>query len=175
MSLLNTNDVTVLYSQAFGLSKMELGHALWDADHPQAAPEIAPEIGSIGFVYRKKWVQIAKSEDPEIHRNILKGSIKADEPLRSSNVQVRKLSVDSSFAVGPSIGVGAGMNYSTSKEFGAVLSLSETADSRDAFNVRYFKKLVCQKYRKWHEKARFEDHWIERRSGYARIMLGEKC
>ncbi|KIJ43210.1 hypothetical protein M422DRAFT_253404 [Sphaerobolus stellatus SS14] len=80
MSMLNTNDVTVLYSQAFGLSKMELGHALWDADHP--APEIAPEIGSIGFVYRGKWVQIAKLEDPEIDRNILKGSIKADEPLR---------------------------------------------------------------------------------------------
>ncbi|KIJ39654.1 hypothetical protein M422DRAFT_257481 [Sphaerobolus stellatus SS14] len=136
MSMLNTNDVTVLYSQAFGLSKMELGHALWDADHP--APEIAPEIGSIGFVYRGKWVQIAKLEDPEIHRNILKGSIKADEPLRGSNVQVRKLSVDSSFALGPTIG---------------------PADSRDASNVLYFKKLMCQNYRKWYEKARFEDHF----------------
>ncbi|KIJ53370.1 hypothetical protein M422DRAFT_242515 [Sphaerobolus stellatus SS14] len=157
MSRLSTNDFTVLYAQAFGLSKMQMGHALWKADHP--GPEIVPGIGSIGFVYRGKWVEIAKLDDPEIQRHIQKSPIMADEPLKSSNIQSKKFGLEGSFIVGPAVNVGDGINYSSFKEFGAVLTLSEHGESKDASNVLYFKKTMCQNYRKWYNKARRENHF----------------
>ncbi|KIJ53293.1 hypothetical protein M422DRAFT_242437 [Sphaerobolus stellatus SS14] len=132
---------TELYAQAFGLSKMQMGHALWEADH--LAPEIVPEIGN----------------DPEIRQHIQTSSIKAGEPLKSSNIQSKKFGLEGSFTVGPAVNVGGGINYRSLKEFGAVLTLSEPGESKDASNVLYFKKTMCQNYRKWYNKARRKDHF----------------
>ncbi|KIJ53297.1 hypothetical protein M422DRAFT_242441 [Sphaerobolus stellatus SS14] len=110
---------------------------LWNANHPSS--EIPPDIGSIG--------------------HILTGLIQADEPMRSSNVQVKKLSLKGSFTVGPAINVAAGISYNSFKEFGAIPTLAEPAESKDASNILYFKKIMCQNYRNWYNKARKEDHF----------------
>ncbi|KIJ27271.1 hypothetical protein M422DRAFT_37887 [Sphaerobolus stellatus SS14] len=157
MFKLTTNDVTVLYAQAFGLSMMEYGHALWNADHPD--PEVLPEIGSIGFIYKGKWVQIGKLDSPEISQHILTNSIQADEPLRTSNVRVTKLDATGSFSVGPAVNVETSVTYNSFKEFEAILTLSEPAERKDASNVLYFKKAMCQNYLEWHRKARKVHHF----------------
>ncbi|KIJ30758.1 hypothetical protein M422DRAFT_267699 [Sphaerobolus stellatus SS14] len=163
-------DAPTAYALQLALTKQKLGHALWDPDHTDT---VVPDVGSIGYVTNGKWVEIDRLHDPKVFSRIQKQTFRASEPIISTSI--RRIELSSETTVGwvllddlmqcgtdlqerfP-IQFGGSLQYTCSKDSGAILVLGDDADRVNALNIDYFKRVISVQYSTWLNKANGEEN-----------------
>ncbi|KIJ32487.1 hypothetical protein M422DRAFT_35792 [Sphaerobolus stellatus SS14] len=141
-------DAPTIYAQQLALTKQKLGHALWDPDHSNV---VVPDIGSIGFVLKGKWVEIDRISDPKLFSRVQKQTFRAAEPIISTSIRRVERSAQASIGF-PEEFEGA-LRYTCSKDSGAVLVLGDYTNRVNATNIDYFRRLMSENYPIWIRKA----------------------
>lgn len=167
-------DSATLYAQLLSLLRRGFGHALWDPTHNDPGLP-GPQIGSVGYVSRGKWVEILKIEmppnaristSPLNHRNLII-SQRRTETNASMKVGVEALYVYtyissklfSDYVVHSfrtPISGGTGVEWSCSKVIGAVLALGRDGIRKDVENSRYLKDCILENFGEWMKTATAE-------------------
>ncbi|KIJ26407.1 hypothetical protein M422DRAFT_272508 [Sphaerobolus stellatus SS14] len=77
-------DAATLYAISLALLKRKLGHGLWTPTHDDAYLP-APQIGSVGIVFKGKWVEITKLTGDEVSNHVQTEVISHGEPITSKD------------------------------------------------------------------------------------------
>ncbi|KIJ26410.1 hypothetical protein M422DRAFT_272511 [Sphaerobolus stellatus SS14] len=135
-------DDETLYATSLALLKRKLGHGLWTPTHEDANLP-PPEIGSVRFVFKGKWVEVMKLKDNEVLKYVQTGHLNEQEPIISHKSLSVKFDVEINAQIAGGI-AGGQLKYTFSKESGACLTFAQRARTKDAANLTFFKKQLLE-------------------------------